>query len=172
MQENSEIEKAREFILNWSTKKIDQHITYVLGTIGLLFTSMTLLGNFPVFSDNWNLSTLVVLMSISLSIFNGCKLIHWSMMNQFILTHKPMKFEFSGEKKEKYSPNYKWGFVEASKRAIIQGATENIQGGHVKWDIVLRYKIAKWIIGFNKLLLFIFLPFGLWILSFYLEILG
>jgi len=172
LDENIEqIEKAREYTLDWANKKIEQHITYMLGTIGLIFTAMNFMENNVILSENWNLPILLVLMSASFTIFNGCKLVHWSVMHQFIMIRQPTKFNFTTKDKEKYLGNYKVAFIDAAKKVILNEPPKKNKDGTTNWDSKIRLGIAKRIIGFTILLKFILVPLGWWFVSLVLKLL-
>jgi hypothetical protein len=117
-----DIPKAQEYMLTLTNKKIEQHITYLLGVIGIVFTFVNIPDKYLQVLIERKLHLLFYLLLGSFVIHNFGKLIYWSVMNNFILTHKPTKVASSQfiEDDEIYWPNAKWGFFDAAKKDILQ----------------------------------------------------
>lgn len=112
--------QSQEYMLSLSNKKVEQHITYLLGMIGVLFTFVNIPENYEPIIIEYHLNVLFFLFLFSFFIHNTGKLIYWSVINNFILTHRPAKIHLDEKQKEIYWANTKWAFLIAAKNDILQ----------------------------------------------------
>ena len=153
----------QEYMLSLTNKKVEQHIAYLLGMIGVLFTFVNIPAKYDTLIIKYNLNILFFLFLISFFIHNTGKLIYWSVINNFILTHRPHKIQIDEDKEKIYRANTKWAFLEAAKKDILQKPP---------YDTIKRSKFEKSRIYiariFSSIIVFLvcsFLSVLIWIIS-------
>ncbi|MHA1973464.1 MAG: hypothetical protein ACTSW1_10750 [Candidatus Hodarchaeales archaeon] len=119
------LNKDHEYMLSLSNKKVEQHIAYLLGVVGALFTFISIPEQYMPIILSYKLHILFGFLLLSFTIHNGGKLVYWSVINHFILTHAPADIIIKEEEDQIYWSNNKWKFLNAAKLDILQRTPYN-----------------------------------------------
>lgn len=182
---DSQVEKDREFMINWSNNKVEQHIKYILGSIGGLYAAFNILINFELGAIKKPIHILLIFYTFSFILFNVGKMVYWSVINQYIFNHKPTTFELKENESDSIDhealdairklnetqlkllePNNKWGLINAAKLHIALEPPYNKLKRGDKWFQKFRMWIARQFIGLKTLIISIGVPLIIWIIWF------
>ncbi len=161
-----DVEEARDFLLSWSNKKLEQHIAYILGSIGAFYTILNIPDKYDPMIIKLKIVPLTILVVFFFVFYNAGRIIHWSVIHQYILTHYPRRLIITENNRYIYSDNMKWRLLRSAYNDLIQKPPYDDLNREYSNVGKIRLFIARRFNGLSVLIFCLICPIVLWIVLF------